>query len=174
MPRSAQSAIEKDDYVSPLTIETYVQYRATPIALAYEKQTPEISDKLTRLEVAVFVLTSMGAVLAVPEIGLASWVAITVAIATGITSYIEYFQLRIERDTRNNSLAEFQNLMTWWESLSIIDKRTKQSKEKAVSTIEEGILILVERRAGAAFAGGGGDEEGGEGGEGGDDGKKDN
>ncbi|GMH70018.1 hypothetical protein TrST_g14150 [Triparma strigata] len=172
---SKQSTIEKDDFVSPITIETYFEYRAIPLALAYEKHTPAISDKLSFLEITVFVLTSAGAVLAVPGVELGSWVAITVALSTGVTSYIEYFQLRVERDTRNNSLAEFQNLVTWWESLSIIDKRTKQSKEKALSTIENGVLILVERRAGAAFSGGGDEEEegGGDGGDGGDgDGKE--
>ena len=146
------SSIDKDDFISPMNIETYVEYRAKPITLAYEKQTPLISDKLSFLEILVFVLTSAGAVLAVPGINMGSWVAITVALSTAVTSYIEYFQLRIERDTRNNSLSEFQNLMTWWESLSIIDKRTKQSKEKALAIIEGGVLILVERRAGAAFS----------------------
>ncbi|GMH71919.1 hypothetical protein TL16_g05779 [Triparma laevis f. inornata] len=167
--------IEKDDFVSPITVETYFEYRATPLALAYEKHTPVISDQLSFLEITVFLLTSSGAVLAVPGVELGSWVAITVAMATAVTSYLEYFQLRVERDTRNNSLAEFQNLVTWWESLSIIDKRTKQSKEKAVSTIENGVLLLVERRAGAAFGGGGGEDEGdgGEGGEGGGEEKKD-
>jgi hypothetical protein len=146
------SSIDKDDFISPMNIETYVEYRAKPITLAYEKQTPLISDKLSFLEILVFVLTSAGAVLAVPGINMGSWVAITVALSTAVTSYIEYFQLRIERDTRKNSLSEFQNLMTWWESLSIIDKRTKQSKEKALAIIEGGVLILVERRAGAAFS----------------------
>ena len=73
-----------------------------------------------------------------------------------------------------NSLSDFQNLMTWWESLSIIDKRTKQSKEKAVGTIEGGILLLVERRAGAAFSSNSDENEGGEGDDGqGGDKKKD-
>ena len=163
-----QNAIDKDDFISPLTIETYVEFRAKPITLAYERQTPHISDKLSALEITVFILTSAGAVLAVPGINLGSWVAISVAMSTAVTSYIEYFQLRIERDTRNNSLSDFQNLMTWWESLSIIDKRTKQSKEKALLCIEGGVLILVERRAGAAFsnsgeAGDDGESEDGEG-----------
>ena len=171
---SDQQTIDKDDFISPITIETYVEFRAKPITLAYEKQTPLISDKLSALEIIVFILTSAGAVLAVPGIDMGSWVAITVAMSTAVTSYIEYFALKTERDTRNNSLSDFQNLMTWWESLSIIDKRTKQSKEKAVGTIEGGILLLVERRAGAAFSSNSDENEGGEGDDGqGGDKKKD-
>lgn len=151
--KSGAATIEPDDLISPITIETYVEFRAKAITLAYEKQTPIISDQLSVLEIATFILTSLGAVLAVPGIEKGAYVAITVALSTAVTSFIEYFQLRVERDTRNHSLNEFQNLITWWSSLSIIDKRTKQSKEKAVSTIESGILTLVERRAGAAFGG---------------------
>jgi len=149
---STTTSIDRDDLISPITIETYVEYRAKPITLAYERQTPVIANKLSALEITVFVLTSAGAILAIPGIDMGSWVAITVAMSTAVTSYIEFFQLRIERDTRNSSLTEFQNLQTWWESLSIIDKRTKQSKEKALGTIEGGIMTLCERRSGAAFS----------------------
>ncbi len=160
--------IEKDDFVSPITIETYVEYRAKPLALAYEKQTPVISRHLSLLEITTFVLTSAGAVFAVAHLG--SWVAITVAASTAVTQTIEFYQFKVERDTRNASLAEFQNLLTWWESLSIIDKRTRQSKEKAVSTIENGALLLVERRSGGAFGASQGDDDGSSGdGEGGDE-----
>jgi len=68
-------------------------------------------------------------------------------------SYIDYYQLRTERDTRNNSLGDFQNLLTWWDSLSIIDKRTRKAKEKALSSVENGVLLLHERMAGAAAVG---------------------
>ena len=131
-PEKKNTVTERDDYVSPISIETYMEYRAKPITLAYEFQTPAFSHKLTVLEIVSFLLTSSGAIIAVPGIDLGTWVAITVALSTGVSSYIDYYQLRNERDTRNHSLSEFQNLMTWWESLSIIDKRTKTAKAKAV------------------------------------------
>lgn len=112
----------------------------------------DIAQKLSFLCSAGFILTSMGAVLAVPGIDLGSWVAITVAMSTAVSATVEYFQVKTERDTRNANLGEFQNLMTWWESLSIIDKRTRKAKNKALQTIEGGELLLAERRAGAAFA----------------------
>ena len=134
-----------------MTIETYVEYRAKPLTDYYEKATPVWARRLGRLESLGFVLTSMGAVLAVPGINLGSWVAITVAMSTAVNATVEYFQLKTERDTRNATLGDFQNLMTWWESLSIIDKRTNKAKLRALNTVEKGILLLVERRAGAAF-----------------------
>ena len=156
---TADGIVESDDFISPLNIETYVEYRAKPLTTAFESQTPSISRLLSSLEILTFLLTSAGAVLAVPGIDAGSWVAITVAMSTAVTSYIEYFQLRVERDTRNNSLSEFQNMLTWWDSLSIIDKRTKSAKEKALGTIENGSLMLVERRAGAAFQRSGDDKD---------------
>jgi len=149
--RRANDGIDIDDLISPLTIETYVEYRAKPLTDYYEKATPVWARRLGRLESLGFVLTSMGAVLAVPGINLGSWVAITVAMSTAVNATVEYFQLKTERDTRNATLGDFQNLMTWWESLSIIDKRTNKAKLRALNTVEKGILLLVERRAGAAF-----------------------
>jgi hypothetical protein len=173
--------VERDDYVSPITIETYVEFRGKPITLAYERLSPKMNLMLSSLEVSgrggggatkrerlltrnapqilTFVFTSSGAIMAIPAFRAAQWVAITVALGTATTSIVDYFQLKIDRDTRNNNLAEYQNLMTWWDSLSIIDKRTKAAKEKAVGTIEKGILLLHERIAGAAMDAGAAAEE---------------
>ena len=154
---------ERDDFVSPISIETYMEYRAKLLTLSFERETPAFSRMLTVLEIFSFLLTSSGAVIAVPGIDLGTWVAITVALSTGVTSYIDFYQLRTERDTRNHSLSEFQNLLTWWESLSIIDKRTRTAKQKAVGTIENCVLNLCISRAGSVtnFTGDteGGDEE---------------
>jgi len=99
--------LEKDDFVSPITIETYMEYRGKPLTLGWEKSTPQVNKLLSNLEILAFAFTSAGAVLAVPGVDVGQYVAITVALGTGVNTYIDYYQLRTERSaTRRTAVSQ--------------------------------------------------------------------
>ncbi|KAL3892974.1 MAG: hypothetical protein SGPRY_014599, partial [Prymnesium sp.] len=90
-------SVESDDLVSPMSIETYVLYRARPIAASLEQAAPRLVRTLQMLELLVFSFNSLGAVLALTTVGstsLASFVAVSVSFASVISSMIEYHNLQ--------------------------------------------------------------------------------
>lgn len=90
-------SIESDDLVSAMSIETYVLYRARPLAALLEQRAPWLVRILQLLEVLVFISNSLGAVLALTSVGrvpLATFVALSVSFASVFSSMIEYHNLQ--------------------------------------------------------------------------------
>jgi len=149
--------IEPDDLVAPMSIETYVMFRVRPLAARFETEAPHLNRVLQCLEVVTFVANSSGAVLAVITIGtisLSSFVAITVAFASMFSSMIEYHNLQARVSATNAALRDAHNLLTWWGSLSMVDRRTRRSKYHIVSTMERCVLSTVQAMAAVASASG--------------------
>jgi hypothetical protein len=60
-------------------------------------------------------------------------------------------------------IHDLQNLRTWWDSLSVIDRRTRMAKNHAVMVLEQAVLNqAMARTSETAFVGnqGGQDREG--------------
>ena len=43
---------------------------------------------------------------------------------------------------------ESQNLLTWWDSLSYVDRRTRSAKQRVVSVLENAVLGVSSARTG--------------------------
>ena len=160
--------VEPDDLVTPISIESYVHFRARPTAAYLELLAPRVSLWLSSLEMASNFVTSGGAVLALANRG--ELVSFTVAVAVGINNVIEYYALRPQLDAANSGIRDVQNMLTWFSSQSLVDRRTRQSKSHAVAVVEQAIVGLTMARCGTdALALQGaletptGDEEGAEG-----------
>ena len=138
---------EEDDLISPIPIETYIEYRQRPVTMAFQKNGPIISNKISALEMTGTVLMSCGSVLAVIKLG--TWVALVIATVAILQNVSEYLGLTQERASINNGLSDLQNLRTWWEALSVVDRRTRKSKELAVCTVEKAIIQRAAARAAA-------------------------
>ncbi|GMI05119.1 hypothetical protein TrVE_jg12256 [Triparma verrucosa] len=137
---------DKDTCFNLMSIDEYFSHRIVPLVRLYEYKAPLLSSKLTTLEIVSFIFTSFGALLAV--INLAHWVAITVAIAASLESYISHSGLRQQRDILNKNIKEIQNMLTWWDSLTIVERRQLQNREKAVMTTEECFIAYAEKVSG--------------------------
>jgi ABC-type multidrug transport system fused ATPase/permease subunit len=144
--RRAMRQVEPDDLVSPMAVETYVNFRVRPLASRFEQQGPKLNQTQQALEVLVFLFQALGAGLAVITIGttsLASFVAVSVAVASIFASMLEYHNLQARVQATNNSLRDVHNLITWWGSLSIVDRRTRHSKHHVVSVMERAIISTI-------------------------------
>ena len=139
-----------DDYVSPLDIDQYIKFRAETITHYYQSRAPKLGGWTNISEVVGFVLTSGGSILAVvdqPE-----WIAFTVGIASLNQNVIDYFGFSDEMKTMNQALRGLQNLRVWWESLSLVNRRTRESREKAVGSVEGAYMSWATTRAGTAVS----------------------
>lgn len=153
-------AVEPDDFASPMSIESYVQYRVRPFVAHLEKSAPRLARTLQVLEVLVFVSNSLGAVLAIIVVGdmsLANFVAVTVALSAIFSSMIEYHNLQLQVTASNGALRETHNLLVWWAGLSMVDRRTRFTKHHVCSTLERCLLSTIAAESAAVIQSSGGD-----------------
>lgn len=138
-----KQAIEEDDLFSPISIETYVEFRVRPFALRLEQRAPRIVRTLLLLESAIFLTNTLAGILALLPYGLTAYVSICVTVSTTFSSIIEYHQLQRLVPATNAALRDVHNMLTWWAALSMVDRRTRLAKQHAVSVLENAGLSLV-------------------------------
>jgi len=131
--------VEEDDLRSPISIETYMQRRMKPMLLYYSSKAPKMSRKLSMLEYLIMFLDGALVILALPG-DLNHWVSFTVTVRVLIMNIIQYTAYAPQLGSLNNGVRDLQNLVTWWDSLSVIDRRTRNAKLLAVSTVEQVML----------------------------------
>ena len=86
--------------------------------------------------------------MAVLEVG--EWIALTVAVGALLQNFSEYFGFARERSSVNAGLKSVENMLSWWESLSVVDRRTTMSKQIAVGMTEGSFMIWAEARTSSA------------------------
>ena len=85
-------------------------------------------------------------------ISLANFVAVSVAIASTLSSIIEFHNLQARVTATNGALRETHNLLVWWAGLSMVDRRTSYTKQRVVSTLERCMLLTVAAEAAAVVS----------------------
>lgn len=134
--------IEPDDFVSPMTIETYMRYRMQPVFKRYQNLSPVLRRKLFRLELIGIAMTAAGTLLAFLQ--MMEWVAFVVVLGSVVSNIISYLGLQNRLTATNGCTRELQNLQTWWESSSLVDKRTRMTKNVCVGTVEGAVLAYTQ------------------------------
>jgi len=150
-------SVDPDDFATPMSIESYVQFRVRPFVASLEKSAPRLARTLQLLEVLVFVSNSLGAVLAIIVVGdmsLANFVAVTVALSAIFSSMIEYHNLQLQVTASNGALRETHNLLVWWAGLSMVDRRTRFTKHHVCSTMERCLLSTIAAESAAVIQSG--------------------
>ena len=110
------------------------------------------------LEILAMVANTTGAVLAIVD--QADWIAITVACASAAMSLADYFYIPSQVTATNRALEECHNLLQWWDSLSLVQRKARSCKLKCAQVTEEAVLNLLTSRTGASpFPLGGEDNE---------------
>jgi len=151
-----------DDYVSQLDIETYIECRVRPLAETFEKRAPVMSRRYTAAESLSLAANTAGAVLAVLSLG--SWVSITVAVSAVFLALQDYFFMPSQLEATNRALQENHNLLNWWESLSLVQRKTRMVKFQCATCCEGALLAICNSRTGVSpvlpgQAGSGDDDE---------------
>ena len=140
--KQSASLIDDDYLAGPLTIDSYMCYRVRPAMEYLEKKANKLAWRLSALEIAGFIVQSSGSVLGAFEF--TEWVALTVAIAAVLQSFIEFVQLRNQVTSVNLALRDLQSLSVFWDSLSIVRRRTPAVKMQVVRTAEAALLMVVD------------------------------
>merc|ERR1712007_35974 len=131
---SANDALDVDDYVSALSCEAYVDCRLKPNLAEMEDKAPRLKNKTSFHDVTLVILATLGTLLA--ALGFREWVPVTVALGTAISASSTYLALQARLEVTNEGVAMLQNVMTYWEGLTIFDRRMPQVFEYVVGTLE--------------------------------------
>lgn len=130
-----------DNFVSPITIETYIEFRAKQLLRFLETQHPPLAKRLSRLETYVVLIGAVGTLLA--AIDQPRWVALSVAVGTAIVNVEKHEMLQQRLHSTNSALRELNNNQILMDSLSIVSKRTQEMKGRCVNVVETAILETV-------------------------------
>lgn len=136
-----------DDFFSQLSVESYVDARIRPFCHHYlEKRAPMMARRGLILDHIVMLANTAGAVMAV--INLSNYVAISVAIASVAMAFQDYFYVAPQLAANNTMLEQTHNLLLFWDSLSLVQRKTGGVKMKLADTMEGGVLNLCSARTG--------------------------
>jgi len=133
----------KDDMMTSMNIDDYMQYRARPILSYFEKTAPWRAFELQCLEVVIFCISSAGAVLVGLNKELAPYVALTVAVSFVCKSAIEFTRLDKQVETYNKSQRELHNLLNQWDGMTRTERRTRSTIKQVVGTVETAMLNVA-------------------------------
>ena len=139
-----------DDLVSQIPIETYIACRVRPLTVYLEKRAIVMSKRNQMLEFAVVSLQTAGSVLAV--IGQADWIVLTVAVSSQCMALIDYFYIPSQLSATNSALEKAHNLLSWWDSLSLVQRKTPKVKLTVSETVENAVLALIAAQTGVSPA----------------------
>jgi len=135
---------EIDDLVSQMAIETYIACRVRPLAQYLEQRSALIAKRNSRLEQAVVIFNTAGSALAILD--QADYIAISVAVASQCMAIIDYFYIPAQLSTTNKALEDIHNLISWWDSLSLVQRKTRSTKLQCCMVTETCILSITSAR----------------------------
>ena len=138
----ATNTVDDDYLAGPISIDSYMCYRVRPVIEMLEKKANKLSWRLAALEISGFMIQSFGSVLGAAQF--TEWVALTVALAAVLQGFIEFVQLRNQVTSVNLALRDLQSLTVFWDSLSIVRRRTPAVKMQVVRTTEAALLMVVD------------------------------
>jgi hypothetical protein len=130
--------VEPDDFVSPMVIETYIEYRARLLLKLCVSNTSPLAKKLSHFQMALIILGGFGTLLS--AIDKPRWVAVTVAAATCLMNIMQHEKLQQRLDSTNSAVRDLNNNHILMNSLSIVSRRTQEIKTLCVNTVETATL----------------------------------
>ena len=125
-------------------------FRVRPLVEHYERLAVRLAGRLQLCEILGFCIASSGAVLA--AFHFEEWVTLTVALVAILVAVVEFSQLRNHLIAVNLALRDLQKLIVWWDSLSVVRRRTDDAKARAkvVDIAERAVMQVVEAHTTAA------------------------
>jgi len=146
--KQEEGSILCDDLVSVIGIEDYMECRVRPIAAYLENRAPTMSTRFNTSEALALAANTAGAILAV--LSFAEWVAMTVAVASVSMASQDYFYIPRQLEETNRAYWEVHGLITWWDSLSLVQRKMPKNKKRCALTCEAAVLGLCSARTGVA------------------------
>ena len=127
----------RDDGIEPLSAEEYIKFRLEPELKRYKKLAPRLSNAVTVLQTITLFASAANAGLAITKH--LEYVPLLVALTGAVSAVMEYEMLSVRLLAYNNAQMTLGNLLIWWQSLSLIDRRTADAKRYLVESTEEAL-----------------------------------
>ena len=133
----------KDDMMTSMSIDEYMDYRARPLCAYVEKTAPWRAFELQCLEVAIFTINASGSVLAALGDSFIPYVALTVSASGIATSFLEFSRLPKQVEAFNQAQREIHNLFNKWDGMTKTARRTRQTITEVVGTVEREMINVA-------------------------------
>ena len=127
----------RDDGIEPLSAEEYIKFRLEPELKRYTQLAPWLSFFVTVLQTITLFASAANAWLAITK--RLEYVPLLVALTGSVSAVMEYEMLSVRLLAYNNAQMVLGNLLIWWQSLSLIDRRTADAKRYLVESTEEAL-----------------------------------
>ena len=142
---------EIDDFTSPLELEIYVEFRVRSCARRLENIAPGLARQLNLLEVLALLSNATGGVIAV--FGYAQWVSVCVAAGIIFSALQDYYSLPAQVTATNESTSEIHSLLSWWDSLSLVQRKAPDAKTKCADIAESAICKQIAAKTSSTVKG---------------------
>jgi hypothetical protein len=126
---------EGDDGLSILTPDQYIVFRLENQLDFYQHRALKLEKQLRRFQWLIIIAGFTGTVLA--AIGLEIWIALTIALVTAFTTYLEYQQVEHTLMKYNQGATDLANVRTWWLAMSAEEQAIQENIDKLVSHTEK-------------------------------------
>lgn len=146
--KQSESVVDDDFLLGTLGTESYVTFRVRPLIEHYEKKAVLLANRLILCETLSIVFQASGVVLAL--LNCQEWVTLAIAVVAVVMGIQEFTQLRNQVVSVNLSLRDLQKLIVWWDSLSVLRRRSDDTKARVVGTTERAIFQVVDEHTTSA------------------------
>merc|ERR1719440_794177 len=133
--------LSEDTGFGPLRAEEYVQFRTLPKLVYFSQQSPKQARQVAIFEIAAISLSTCCSLLAAFD--KVQPVPLIVQGASTAAAWVAYKQMKVALKLTNSAVGQLERLVLWWQSLSMIEKRRPDKKEKLVRITEDVISAAV-------------------------------
>lgn len=137
------TAEDLDDHYSPVQPHKYIQLRIEPSIAFYEQRTPWYACQRAFVKVILLLCTLAATLLSRYE--LAVYVVAISSTAAALTSWQEYTDVGRKTERYTRAAFELRNVLSWWKSLSEVEKASKGTIAQLIHSAEG--IISEERLA---------------------------
>lgn len=128
------AAHPEDDGLSFLTPDRYLPLRLADQYNYYKAKTIKLQRQLIRLQWIIYIVGGAGTLLV--ALGLELWIALTTALVSAFTTYMEYQQVENTLIRYNKTATDLNRIMVWWEALTVEEQADPKNVDKLVERTE--------------------------------------
>lgn len=133
-PNLIEDEFLKDDGVSLITAEDYVQFRLLPLLHYFHHRSRRLATIHNTMQTMTYVLAAATSAATIFE--KSELVPCLVALVSFIQAILEFENVSVQLRNVNQSLERLQSLRLWWLSLSMVERRLISNKETLVMSAE--------------------------------------
>jgi hypothetical protein len=115
--------------------EDYVKFRMLPKLIAMSRLSPEQAKQKSAFKMLSIGLAAGSTLLG--ALGINVPVPLVVQFASALAGWESYKQMNMSLKLTNSAVGKLERLVLWWQSLSMIEKRRPDRKDKLVMTTED-------------------------------------